>query len=636
MKRADNPDPEGWPFTHTFILAILIIVIPTIGLISIHDYFEAEERMTSDLNALQGVTEKGIRASVVDVDAGLKLFDNALNDRLETGFRLFLQEYDRTGGNPSDMGLTGIKENMGGMIDLYVINESGVVEYTTYSPDQGLDLGENPENYEEITQLRLGNSFASDRVVYEQSTGHIMKYAYVPTPDHRYLLELRFVPEAFADERNRMQSLANMQNLVALNPYLDSVRVYDVFGNSAGDSNPMVDPDTKRLVTETIVPSRSDYEMREAGSGKLVRYLFIDLEDPAYPSDTSLVVELTYNTALIQRQLDQLLLYRAAIAILAITLCSAAIYITTRRLTRPIADIVDDVDIIARGDLDHTIRVAATREVRLLEQSINRMVSTIKSTIQRLKDSEETIRAYSESLEEQVKERTARLQDSTERANLYLDIMTHDINNATNTASLYADLLMEELEGEPRGYTEKLHRSLWKSTQIIRNVNTIRQIHEGKAPLASVALDQVIRAEISHHPDTRIRYAGTIAHVFADDLLSEIFTNLIGNAAKFGGADVEVTIRVEERRDGVTVSVEDTGPGIPDDVKGQIFSRFTRGTGEKSGRGLGLYICRMLVERYGGRIWVEDRVPGEPERGTAFRFTLVGAPKTDSDRQGAE
>jgi signal transduction histidine kinase len=70
------------------------------------------------------------------------------------------------------------------------------------------------------------------------------------------------------------------------------------------------------------------------------------------------------------------------------------------------------------------------------------------------------------------------------------------------------------------------------------------------------------------------------------------------------------------------VSVEDTGPGIQDEVKGKLFTRFERGMARGRGEGLGLYICRTLVERYGGMVRVEDRVPGHPEEGAAFRFTL--------------
>ena len=110
--------------------------------------------------------------------------------------------------------------------------------------------------------------------------------------------------------------------------------------------------------------------------------------------------------------------------------------------------------------------------------------------------------------------------------------------------------------------------------------------------------------------------------MIADDLLSEVFTNLIGNAEKFAGPGGCIAVRVEEHGEEVEVSVEDDGPGIPDERKQRLFNRFSGGDGEKSGQGLGLYICRMLVSRYGGSIRADDRVAGRPECGAAIRFTL--------------
>jgi len=57
-------------------------------------------------------------------------------------------------------------------------------------------------------------------------------------------------------------------------------------------------------------------------------------------------------------------------------------------------------------------------------------------------------------------------------------------------------------------------------------------------------------------------------------------------------------------------------------VKKRLFTRFERGMARGSGQGLGLFIVRTLVARYGGRVSIEDRVPGHPKEGAAFRFTL--------------
>ncbi|MCK8519759.1 PAS domain S-box protein [Methanoculleus sp. 7T] len=224
-----------------------------------------------------------------------------------------------------------------------------------------------------------------------------------------------------------------------------------------------------------------------------------------------------------------------------------------------------------------------------------------------------------------------RLEAANMEANLYLDILTHDIRNADNVANTYADLLIDELEGEPARHAKKLKDGIRKSIEITANVATIRRIHENRVELRPIDLHTVILDEIAHFPDLRIRYDGQPEAVLADDLLTEVFTNLIGNAAKHGGPDVEVTVTVEDHDDGtVVVTVADTGPGVPDEIKEGIFYRFERESGRRGSQGLGLSICRMLVMRYGGRIWVDDRVAGRPEEGAAFRFTLR---KAGSDRK---
>ncbi|MDD1683408.1 MAG: PAS domain-containing sensor histidine kinase [Methanoregula sp.] len=207
-------------------------------------------------------------------------------------------------------------------------------------------------------------------------------------------------------------------------------------------------------------------------------------------------------------------------------------------------------------------------------------------------------------------------------ANLYLDILTHDINNI-NTASLnYGRLLSTPEGGERAGLVANLVRSLEKCDEIIRNVSTLRKIREGSPPLVPVSLDPLIRREIAGFPVAEIEYPGTDATVLADDMLSSVFNNLIGNAVKFQGADPVITISVEDHKNHVSVSIADSGKGIPDSLKPHLFERLQHGDMPASGKGLGLYISRTLIERYGGTIVAEDRVPDEPGRGACIRFTL--------------
>jgi PAS domain S-box-containing protein len=121
----------------------------------------------------------------------------------------------------------------------------------------------------------------------------------------------------------------------------------------------------------------------------------------------------------------------------------------------------------------------------------------------------------------------------------------------------------------------------------------------------------------------RVQVLGSIPTVSADaGRIEQVLTNLISNAAKYGATDTDILIGVTSGPAGVEVTVTNEGPGIEHEELPNLFGRFYRTSQSRSGRvaglGLGLYICRGLVEAHGGRIWAES-VPGHT---TTFRFTL--------------
>jgi signal transduction histidine kinase len=104
----------------------------------------------------------------------------------------------------------------------------------------------------------------------------------------------------------------------------------------------------------------------------------------------------------------------------------------------------------------------------------------------------------------------------------------------------------------------------------------------------------------------------------------QVVINLLSNAAKFARADGgRVRVRLRRQNGRLAVSVEDNGPGIPLGQNEVVFDRFHQLeaddlSGKPQGWGLGLAICRQIVEHFGGRIWVE---PAQPS-GAVFSFTL--------------
>lgn len=140
-------------------------------------------------------------------------------------------------------------------------------------------------------------------------------------------------------------------------------------------------------------------------------------------------------------------------------------------------------------------------------------------------------------------------------------------------------------------------------------------------PLEEVVGAAVVRAETAapDHPIT-VNLPGDLPPLAIDGaLIEQVLLNLLDNAAKHTPAGTPIELSARQINDTVEVSVADRGPGLPPGAEEQVFEKFFRAdTRDRRGAGLGLPICRGMIEAHGGRIWAESR----PGGGAVFRFTL--------------
>ena len=143
--------------------------------------------------------------------------------------------------------------------------------------------------------------------------------------------------------------------------------------------------------------------------------------------------------------------------------------------------------------------------------------------------------------------------------------------------------------------------------------------------LRPVAAEKLTSLEVNHNGDE--------VYAWADrDKITQVLVNIVGNAVKFTPANGKVTITVDQaEQKSVTVSVRDTGPGIPEDEADKIFDKFyqvDRVNKEKTrGAGLGLAISKALVEMHGGQLWIESK----PGNGSIFSFSIPARKPLDSE-----
>jgi len=225
------------------------------------------------------------------------------------------------------------------------------------------------------------------------------------------------------------------------------------------------------------------------------------------------------------------------------------------------------------------------------------------------------------------------------QAELYLDLMAHDINNMHQIALGYLELAQDtfRIDEQQMEFLDKPIEILRRSAQLISNVRKMQKLVEETLPAQVMDVREVLvvvqkeYGSVPHKPVTLDLRCTGHCYVLANELLYDVFTNLVTNAIKHTGDRASISIIMEKIKENrlqfCRISVEDNGPGILDDLKEVIFNRMLKGTTRSKGMGLGLYLVKSLVDSYGGKVRVEDRVPGDHAQGARFVVQLPAVDK---------
>jgi two-component system sensor histidine kinase KdpD len=168
----------------------------------------------------------------------------------------------------------------------------------------------------------------------------------------------------------------------------------------------------------------------------------------------------------------------------------------------------------------------------------------------------------------------------------------------------------------------RLNRLVNNLLEMTRLESGAIQVHKEWQPLEEVVGAALTRLEVqlADRPLTTHLPADLPLVPLDSVLIEQVLINLLDNAIKYTPPGSPLTLSAWATPGAVTVEVADQGPGIPPGDAQRIFEKFYRAqrSGERSGVGLGLAICRGIVETHGGRIWADNR----PGGGAVFRFTL--------------
>jgi two-component system sensor histidine kinase KdpD len=237
--------------------------------------------------------------------------------------------------------------------------------------------------------------------------------------------------------------------------------------------------------------------------------------------------------------------------------------------------------------------------------------------------------------------------ESERLRNSLLSAISHDLRTPLTTIVGFSSMLAQARkvhnethpEAQPRDdLVDAIHEEALRMTGIVTNLLDMARLQAGSLQLNRqwTLLEETVGAALrackrvlADHP-VQVRLAADLPLLHLDAVLMErLFSNLFENAAKYTAPDTPLTIGAQridaDDKPLVRVTIDDNGPGLPAGMEARVFEKFTRGEKEsaKPGIGLGLAICRAIVEAHGGTIGALNRLSADGRvEGARFWFTL--------------
>jgi class 3 adenylate cyclase/HAMP domain-containing protein len=302
---------------------------------------------------------------------------------MQNAFEPFKAAYFAVNGEVAKIDLARLKEELGDEVDLYIIDEKGVIIHTTFAKDLNLDFSKVAPGFNKMLQkIREESRYQGDRISNETVTGNVRKYAYWGTPDKKYILEIGIKSSQFEEPLKNLDLLKISADFEQFNPDLKSVIIFNGNGKVANKPDFEVTEDQKTKIVGVYESGvRLDID-RIAASEKWV-YVKADIDEAdGSASQGDKVIELIFDTSTLEKKLNELASNQALITIIFIFAGGIMSLFLANRISRPISAITGAVGVITKGDLDIKIeKQESSKELSDLSSGISQMKDSIKDRI---------------------------------------------------------------------------------------------------------------------------------------------------------------------------------------------------------------------------------------------------------------
>jgi len=246
-------------------------------------------------------------------------------------------------------------------------------------------------------------------------------------------------------------------------------------------------------------------------------------------------------------------------------------------------------------------------------------------------------------IEDRITKSEAKYFEAYNQTEFYRDLFTHDISNILQYVKSSLDLIKIYQE-DPQGQNQInkviniLNEQTIRGSNLVKNIRALSELTELEISLKSMNLLKILNLSIDYnkknYPDRDI-YISIIPtegnfSVKANELFLNVIENLFINAIKYNtNPKIEIEVEISPvKKNGmnyVKIEFKDNGIGVSNQIKNSLFKSITRKNGKTEGMGLSLLLVKKILDSYSAEIWVEDRIIGDPSKGSNFIILIPEA-----------
>ena len=463
-----------------------------------------------------------------------------------------------------------------------------------------------------------------------------------------------------------------MDNLMNLNNNLEEIQIVDVNGKILFDSREIqggkYDERThgERFLENMTLMQRAGDPISSLILNEKTRR--VDIIQPyfeewgAHGYSVRFIFSLSSLDTMTQEMIVTISMYSGIFIIISFLLI---FFLFNYFISSPIGELTKGVRSMGKGTLGYEVKIKSKDEIGELATAFNKMSTDLKISRDSLEDysknlenlvaertreleektkrleqinqdltvAREQLHILNKNLEERVRERTKDVEKLLKQKDEFINQLGHDLKNPLGPLINLIPLLEEqETDSTKKEWLTVLHRNADYMKNLVVKTLELAVLNSPNTKFSIEVMnlfkevDQIIENKKILFDENKIRISNKIDHklsIKADRLrLEELLTNIFENSVKYSQDDYRITIDAEQTNDFVKISIADKGIGMTKEQIERIFDEFYKADSARhdiKNTGLGMSICKRIVEKHGGNIWVESPGPG---KGTTVFFTL--------------